>query len=76
MQIAFFTALLTTFNIAILGTFSPGSFEQSVVPWIAQLVFASIMVGVTVVALDFESRPCRRSLRALPGQGGTQATRD
>ena len=48
----FFTALLTTFNVAILGNFSPGSFDLSVVPWVSEVVFILLMSGVTVVALN------------------------
>jgi len=48
----FFKALLTTFDIAILGNVSPSSFDLSVLPWLSQLVFAGVMVAVMVVALN------------------------
>jgi len=48
----FFTALLTTFDIAILGNFSPGSFQLSTAPWLSQLVFVVMMMGIMVVALN------------------------
>ena len=48
----FFTALLTTFDIAILGNFSPGSFQLSAVFWLSQLVFVVMMMGIMVVALN------------------------
>ena len=42
------SALVTTFDIAILGAFSPGAFDSSVAPILARLLFVGVMVIVTV----------------------------